>query len=370
MNLNLAGALLLFGMFQCVLMMILIITNRRWKTYQNLTLLSLLCILLASLTPSFLGNSELVLKYDFLRFIPLHMTLFVFPILYLYVKSIFSHTRQNKEALQHITTPVIFWLYFFFIWLQTLTVDSSVKGVLAKELGYFSVQALHDGLLLLFGIGYSIACTFVISKASKEGLFKEQQRFLNWTKWLVTLLGFGVFLEMSSVLLGNIYGYWQSSPVDEWLGFSFTLTVKVYNAIILYGVSLIAYTSYSSFKSKSKFVLKNEKDLLQQLQTKMEDEKKYLDTTLTLQKCASKLGITSVVLSGLLNDRMGISFNDFINTYRVQEVIRLVKEGKNDHLTFEAISEKAGFKSKTTFYRAFKKVTSKTPKAYFNLPLP
>ena len=366
MNLNIINFLFLFGMLQCLIMIILIIKNRKWRSNENTILLSLLLILLASLIPPFLGNSKVVDNYDFLRFIPLHLTLFVFPLLYLYVKSIFSSSLTKKEIISHISFPSIFLIYFSIIWIYTLFEEPDDKAIIAKDLGYFTIQALHDSTLFLYGIGYPIGCFVIIRKAQIIGISKEQTKFIVWIRSLIALLAIGVFLEMTAVLLGRIYGYWQSNPVDERLGFSFTLMVKVYNAVVLYAISLRAYNSYSSFRQKNKSVFDNESNILGRIQREMEIEKLHLNTELSLGKFSSHLGITSVRLSDILNNVIGTSFNDFVNKYRVEEVIRIVEEGKSKHLTFEAISEKAGFKSKTTFYRAFKKVTGKTPKAYFN----
>ncbi len=366
MNLNIVNFLFLFGMLQCLIMGILIIKNRKWRTNQNIILVSLLLVLFASLIPPFLGNSKVVDIYDFLRFIPLHLVLFVFPLLYLYVKSIFSSLLIKKDVLSHLFIPFLFWIYYSIIWICTLYTEPAYKGLIAKDLEYFMIQAIHDCMLFLYGMGYPFACFLIIKKARESGLNKEQTKFIVWIRSLIGLLAIGVFLEMTAVLLGRLYGYWQSNPVDEWLGFSFTLMVKVYNAVVLYAISLTAYSSYSSFRQKSKSIFEDESNILERIQTEMGTKKMYLDNELSLRKFSSLLGITSVKLSDILNNGIGTTFNDFVNKYRVKEVIHIVEEGKSKHLTFEAISEKAGFRSKTTFYRAFKKVTGKTPKAYFN----
>ncbi|MGB5820979.1 MAG: helix-turn-helix domain-containing protein [Saonia sp.] len=366
MDFNVTNILFLFGMLQCVVMMVLIIKNRDWRTVENLILLSLLLVLFASLIPPFFGNSKLVLRYDFLRFLPLHLVLFVFPLLYLYVKSIFSGKVGRSQLISHLTVPTVFWAYFFIVWLGTLAIETDSKGIWARDFGYFLVQQVHYTMLLLFGIFYTIACFNIISKAQQSGLYKEQVKFTGWIKALIVSLSIGVFLEMIAILLGKYYGYWRSNPIDELLGFSFTLMVKVYNAIVLYAISLVAYSSYTSFKRRNKSICENESEILDHIKSQMEKERMYLDTELTLSKFSSHLGITTARLSNILNNGMGITFNDFVNGYRVQEVMTNVEAGNNGHLTLEAIAENSGFKSKTTFYRAFKKTTDKTPRAYFN----
>lgn len=366
MDLNITNTLFLFGMLQCILMMILIIKNRKWRSVENVILLSLLSVLLASMVPPFVGNSKLVLRYDFLRFIPLYLILFVFPLVYMYVRSIYTEKLTRKDIVAHLATPMLFWGYFTVIWIGSLVVSSVPKGVWATNVGYFTVQILHDATLILFGIGYTIGSIQLIKKAQKRGFYKEQAKFATWIKTLISLLAIGVILQMTAIILGKIYGYWQSNPIDEWLGFSFTLMAKIYNAIILYGISFVAYNSYSSFKRKSKSKRDYEKEMILQIKSQMENDKFFLDKELSLSKFSAQMNISSAQLSDLLNNGYQTTFNDFVNCYRVQEVIQMVETGKNAHLTLEAISENAGFKSKTTFYRAFKKVTAKTPKAYFS----
>jgi AraC-like DNA-binding protein len=59
-----------------------------------------------------------------------------------------------------------------------------------------------------------------------------------------------------------------------------------------------------------------------------------------------------------------MGFNDFVNTFRVNAVIE--KINRQEYLTknITTLAEEAGFRSKSTFHTAFKKITGKTPKEY------
>jgi YesN/AraC family two-component response regulator len=143
------------------------------------------------------------------------------------------------------------------------------------------------------------------------------------------------------------------------------MIVKIYNAIVLYGISFVAYNSYSSFKFKRGLQNSETKDgTISKIFAKMEHDKLYLDKKLTLREFASQLSTNQARMSDLLNNELGTTFNDFVNKYRVLEVQRVLKSKTASHLTLQAISENAGFKSKTTFYRAFKKITLQTPNKY------
>ncbi|MCA6447833.1 MAG: AraC family transcriptional regulator, partial [Chitinophagaceae bacterium] len=59
-----------------------------------------------------------------------------------------------------------------------------------------------------------------------------------------------------------------------------------------------------------------------------------------------------------------MNFNDFINRYRVEEVKKQLQNPKNASLTIMSLAYDAGFNSKATFNRAFKKHTGENPSKY------
>lgn len=96
----------------------------------------------------------------------------------------------------------------------------------------------------------------------------------------------------------------------------------------------------------------------------MASEHPYRDPDLTLPDLAGQLGTTSHKLSELLNTRLGKSFYDFVNDYRVDDVRRRMQEPKSKHLKVLALAMDAGFASKSTFNDVFKKRTGQTPSTY------
>ena len=104
--------------------------------------------------------------------------------------------------------------------------------------------------------------------------------------------------------------------------------------------------------------------ILKKLSEMIELDKIYLDPELTLRKLAINLSTNTTYLSKLINQKYQQNFNSFINKYRIQESIRLIEHPENANLTLEALSERAGFKSKSSFNSFFKKYTGYTPTAY------
>lgn len=99
----------------------------------------------------------------------------------------------------------------------------------------------------------------------------------------------------------------------------------------------------------------------QKLTQAMEVEKLYRDPDIRLTAIAEALGENSNNVSQVINQLFGQNFYDFINTSRIKEAKILLKSPLYDNLTVEAIGQEVGFKSKSTFYASFKKLTSLTP---------
>ncbi|AXT20653.1 helix-turn-helix domain-containing protein [Flavobacteriaceae bacterium AU392] len=84
----------------------------------------------------------------------------------------------------------------------------------------------------------------------------------------------------------------------------------------------------------------------------------------TLNELSKGLNINSKYLSQAINHHLKLSFVDFLNNYRVEEAKKQLLNKENASLTLEAIGLMAGFKSKSAFFRAFKKATNITPNQF------
>jgi len=100
------------------------------------------------------------------------------------------------------------------------------------------------------------------------------------------------------------------------------------------------------------------------LNSMMVEQHIYTEAELTLTELARKMETNASLLSKVINSRFGMSFNDLINKFRVEEAIRLMGDARYKNLNLLAIAFDAGFNSKSTFNRAFKKITGKNPKDF------
>ncbi len=98
----------------------------------------------------------------------------------------------------------------------------------------------------------------------------------------------------------------------------------------------------------------------------MDKHKPYLDPNLSLRALAGQIEIHPNQLSWLLNEHIGKSFSEFVNSYRVEEFKRNAKDPQKAHITLIGLAYESGFNSKTVFNTSFKNETGLTPKQYLN----
>jgi ligand-binding sensor domain-containing protein/AraC-like DNA-binding protein len=96
----------------------------------------------------------------------------------------------------------------------------------------------------------------------------------------------------------------------------------------------------------------------------MEIEKLYRDENLSLQSLSKKLSISPHQLSEIINKKLDKNFWDFINTYRIEEAKKLLRDPKRAEQKIISIAFDVGFNTKTAFNNVFKKYTKMTPSQY------
>ena len=100
------------------------------------------------------------------------------------------------------------------------------------------------------------------------------------------------------------------------------------------------------------------------LEAKMNEEKLFLQSDLTLEKLAVELNVSSKHLSQVIHKKYDTNFPDFVNNFRVKEVARLLLNPEYDNYSLEGIAQLCGFKSRSVFNQAFKKIMGVTPSFY------
>jgi AraC-like DNA-binding protein len=283
-------------------------------------------------------------------------SLFIAPLFYFYTKSLLdTKFRFRKVDLIHLLPMIITSCYTtikivsiknFIIWRSFL--DFFCHGLfLAQNLFYF---VLILNLLKRYRISFK-----------KFFSYKNNLKY-NWIRFLI-IGSFVVWIaKLQSFTLKIL------ARGGKWCTYSAT---TYFMALFLFVTSII----YLSLKRPIFFLLdkkyansnlskKNKDKLKKRLLRYMQDEKVYLDSTLSLNMLAKELSIVPKYLSQVINETFNQNFNDFVNQYRVQECIKCLQDQSNGHKTLLQIAFECGFNTKATFNSSFKKFTGVTPKQF------
>ncbi|WP_228515082.1 helix-turn-helix domain-containing protein [Flavobacterium sp. MR2016-29] len=98
----------------------------------------------------------------------------------------------------------------------------------------------------------------------------------------------------------------------------------------------------------------------------MAEKEPYLDPSLTIQELSNQINIPVRDLSVLINHHIDQHFFDFVNEYRIQKAMAILKNPLKSDLTVLEILYEVGFNSKSSFNTYFKKYTKLTPTAFRN----
>jgi YesN/AraC family two-component response regulator len=91
----------------------------------------------------------------------------------------------------------------------------------------------------------------------------------------------------------------------------------------------------------------------------MEDKRPYLDEKLNLDSFSKAVFSNKVYVSKNINHYSGKNFRQFINWYRIQYALDLMK--KDPHLRMEEVAMMSGFHTTVSFNMAFRLFVAKTP---------
>ena len=157
--------------------------------------------------------------------------------------------------------------------------------------------------------------------------------------WLVNLV---LFLAKT---------YWYPIPDVIFLN----VTLLFY--LLICAVALRHFKTMRQEKRQSQIFSLSEnhyQDYSLRLQSLMERKQLYRNPNLNIQELAQLAKIPPRYVSATLNHQMKQSFYEFVNSYRIKEVVERLHDQDADTLTLVGIAQQAGFKSNSAFYKAFK----------------
>lgn len=212
---------------------------------------------------------------------------------------------------------------------------------------------------------YLAAALCVLARFRRElkSLYSSTEKIsLSWLSFI--LFGFVVLWSVNAVT----FTLWWSGRTVPVLDFaSMIMLVVFYNAMVFRGLRQPEIFNGIEKQKKyehSKLTEEEKNSCLARLRERMERDKPYLDPSLSLAALARSLSIPPRHLSQIINESLGMSFFDFINSYRVEEAKRLLRRSDSNGGNILSLLLEAGFQTKSVFNRVFKKHARMTPSEF------
>ncbi len=357
--------LVYFGFFQSVFLLVTYFVSSKKRKYINEFMIVFVFVVTIGLLGKVIYNTG-VFGENF-RFISLsELSALLFgPTIYLFTNSILHKTKFSKTDLIHYVPGISYSLFVFiyFVIPEDMVLGDRIKtGELQRV-----IYACHAvGLIVnitYWYLGVKVFKTFI--RASKNEISYElHTRFITMFLYVT---GFCLLL-WTVLLVTSFFGF----PMLErnarpyiWIVLTFIILFINYYLMIspqvLKEIPSIKLKKYTQSKLNDSDLEK----LKLELNELMVKKKPYLNNKLLKTELAKMLGVNSPELARLLNESIGMNFFEYVNYYRIKEFVSLAETEKGKQLTFFGLAQEAGFNSKTTFNKSFKKLMGVSPSVYF-----
>lgn len=344
------------GMGQSV-MLILALSRSGLKRYlSRIYFLIFLFIVSLEILYGLLYQTLSIFSYPHFLRVNTPFVLGIAPLIYLCIKHFLSNERLfQKKDLWHFIPSFLAIAYFLPLYFSSAT----------SKLSYLDVMFNHfHSDSLIFGVtrrvqqlAYLIAISLMIKKDQSKIKSLLKNSYFRILIALAFLIGVMWVFDMYRILF----------DFDLYTGILNTVLMSsalIYLTIKLLSKEVIFQDNPANKYASSGLSPDGEEDVLASIKQLFESQKVYTEPGLTLSGLATTLSIPSPYISQAINNRLGMSYNDFVNKHKVEEAQRLLKDPANHKLTLLYIAQCAGFKSSSAFNAVFKKVTGITPSQF------
>ena len=346
-------------------------SSSRWLSF----LIFLSCLYI---TPWMLGHAGWYAKdgyREFLFFVPFQQFFLIGPVIFFYTKTLLNPAYVfSKKDLLHFVPALIYLLYSGIVFIvDALVLDEFYfyADGRDKDLSPWYQIMGHGAIITYVSFSISLYNKYRI-KIFEELSFAESVIY-NWIRqFLISLLIILIVKIFFLILLPE----WGDFGHKWWYYFFFSC-IFYYIAFSGYANSIKTSISHlfiqkqelsASFEVKEIAPIEHNEleSWMEKIEEFMEQENGFKNPTLTLLDVANALDTTTKRISSIINSGYNSNFNDFVNSYRVAEIKERLSRGDQNTFTLLSIALDSGFNSKTTFNRAFKKQTNKTPNQYIS----
>ncbi|MEA9414042.1 helix-turn-helix domain-containing protein [Flavobacterium sp. PL02] len=370
--------LLNIAIFQGIVLGLIILKSSIFNSNSNKYLAYLLFTLSIILLNHVFEIEDAFTPYPFLRFIDHIEWVFLIPsFIFLFIINRIDDTVKSKQKSYLCFIP--------FAYSAVLTITQDLDHVA----GIYTIPESGINLINILGlIHLLLAVTFIPFLSLYSYFMIRHLKDSEEKKWIIILLTI-----VTSLLFAFLIIYLTSLFIQ--FDISATMSILALSAtFIIHWTAYIGIYKYKLAKNKDAVYNFLNEDLaisysnMQIVENSIPDEYResitadnlyfqrlellckvqhiYTDSTLNREKVAEKLGISAGYVSQIVNTITEDNFANYINQYRVEAVKEMISNSEYENYNLLAMGLESGFTSKTTFYKAFKKVTGQTPNEYKN----
>lgn len=278
------------------------------------------------------------------------------PLLYLFVR------KKNDPCF----LPSKMW-YLFIPLIVVITLYTSTSLIVSAfpEQGK-SILKIYN--LIVFLPIVSSHLIFGIISTIKSDIPSNDMFLIRGLKYIFIALG---ITEIALLIFGNIDA--GLNPYLRSVNYILLGTVPVLifwfgrSALILKtGIDVIENNNNMVNTGDRKPILPQQRheEIFNLLESLLHEKNLYRDEDLSLEKLAAASGINRHHISETLNVFAQKSFYQYINEYRVKEVLAILDSTTKQNTRLLTLAYDCGFKTKASFNQYFKKITGTTPSGY------
>jgi len=253
-----------------------------------------------------------------------------------------------------------------------LALDSSVRNVFGVHLtnSIFMTSQYCAFVLTVAAFIISIAETYRYRKIVQNEFTDFGMLQINWL-WQFIFILFPIILLWGFELAYIIKGGRGPSDFQSITWFFIFILLYFFSFKAFRNPNLFAHTPLSTQEEKGARNEKKENHPCTEqnsarIISEMENRQFYLNKELTLHLFAEEINMSSRLISSCINKNMGHNFNEWVNNYRVDNALQIIKSDEENMLSIEGIGSDSGFKSRSAMYAAFQKKLGHSPGFYRN----
>lgn len=324
-----------------------------------------------------LYSHDLFTHFNLLSISLLSLLMLFGPFLFGYLEALVTNKRRILlKDLLHLLPFILFNLYILIV---SFSPVMSVKLNIEKIGPEYNPPILFIFFLIMTAISGTVyfLLTIKLFKRLDIQIFNNFSNATNidlsWIRKLVLVFGIVWTALISVTVIHHVFQLFSMVFCTDGLFLSLSVFVILIGYFglkqkIIYGnEDIIAPVETINTQIKyagSKLSDIEAKLLADHLKKHINSSKSYLNPDLTLSQLATEIGISSHLLSQVINEQFNLNFFDFVNQYRVEEFKQRIVNPNYENYSLLGIAFDCGFNSKSAFNRIFKKVTSLTPSQY------